>query len=208
MSASSEPSFTRPFGLTAHPRIARTSASRDGAAAGRLFCYTSQLGAALTWTHKRHRLTNGLSMGTLTETPSRPVGLLDQGNGEVYALYHSRDSHPYGWIGYKKATLAALLAAASDSAVFDVSAPRNTTVLINDESLDAAWNAKTPAHPVTGSMGGYAPVTSAVAASNAAGDAIWWARIAIASTMPTLSAATYVPGSITSSGFRPRITAS
>lgn len=157
----------------------------DGAALGRLYCFTSQLGSSMTWTHKRHRVANGPGeAGALAETPSRPVGILDQINGDVYVVYHAKDSHPYGWVGYKKASLAALLAASSDTAVFDISVPRNSTVLINDESLDAAWNAKTPSHPITSGMG-YAPITAAVAANSSTGDSIWWASI-------DLGAATFV----------------
>jgi hypothetical protein len=113
-------------------------------------------------------------------------------------VYHSADSHPYGWVGYKKATLSALLAAGSDTAVFDISAARNATVLINDESLNGAWNAKTPAHPITAGMT-YAPVTCAIAATNAAGASIWWNRVTIAGAAVTsLSGAAY--GSAEASG--------
>jgi hypothetical protein len=153
----------------------------DTTPAGRLYCITSKLGASMSWTHKVHQVTNGpTDAGALEESPSRPEGILDQINGDVYVVYHKQDSHPYGWIGYKKAALADLLAASSETAVFDVSVARNAHVLINDESLNAAWNAKTPSHPITSGMG-YAPVTSAVAASSSAGDAIWWARVALAS---------------------------
>lgn len=151
----------------------------DGAKAGRIYLMTSQLGAALTWTHKLHRVTNGPSdTPPLDEAPSRPCGVLDQSNGEVWVFFHSSDSHPYGWIGYKKATLAALLAAGSETAVFDTATARNATPVINDESLDAAWNVKTSAHPVTAAMRRF-PITAAVAASNAAGDSIWWRNLVI-----------------------------
>ena len=161
----------------------------DTTPAGRLYCITSKLGASMSWTHKVHQVTNGpTDAGALEESPSRPEGILDQINGDVYVVYHKQDSHPYGWIGYKKAALADLLAASSETAVFDVSVARNAHVLINDESLNAAWNAKTPSHPITSGMG-YAPVTSAIAATNAAGDSIWWARITLASSGITGSGA-------------------
>jgi hypothetical protein len=148
----------------------------DGAAPGRLSLFTSLLGSSMSWTHKRHRVTNGPGeAGALAETPSRPVGILDQINGEVYVVYHTKDSHPYGFVGYKKAALSALLAAANDTAVFDISVARNCIPLINDESLDATWNAKTPAHPIEQGMR-YAPVTAQVAANSTTGDSIWWAR--------------------------------
>lgn len=166
-----------------------------GTPTGRLYCLTSQLGAGLTWTHKRHRVTNGpAEAGALQEGPSRPVGILDQINGDVYVVYHTSDSHPYGWVGYKKATLAALLAAANDTAVFDISVARNATPLINDESLNAAWNAKTPAHPISAGMS-YAPITAAIAASNSAGDSIWWARISLAAGVAGLAGAAAGAGS-------------
>lgn len=151
----------------------------DGAGAGQLQLITSQLGAGMTWTHKRHRITNGIADAVpVQESPSRPTCVLDSTNGEVWVFYHSRDSHPYGWIGYKKATIASLLAASSTTAVFDTTAPRNSIVAIYDASLNAAWNAKTPAHPVTSAMG-YFPVTSAIAASNSAGDSAWWTSFTI-----------------------------
>ena len=159
--------------------IVTAAKAGDGALAGRIHVFTSQLGASLTWTHKRHRVTNGPGdAGALAESPSRPQCVLDSANGRVYVLYHSRDSHPYGWIGYKVADLSELLAASTDTSVFDTNVARNSTVLINDESLDAAWNVKAPAHHVTPAML-YAPVTAAVAASSSAGDSIWWASFEV-----------------------------
>lgn len=152
----------------------------DGAGAGQLQLITSQLGPGMTWTHKRHRITNGIADAVpVQESPSRPSCVLDSTNGEVWVFYHSKDSHPYGWIGYKRALLADLLAASSTTAVFDTTAPRNSVVAIYDASLDATWNAKTPAHPVTSAMG-YFPVTAAVAASSAAGDSVWWSAYDVA----------------------------
>lgn len=145
----------------------------DGAGAGQLQLITSQLGPGMTWTHKRHRVTNGIAdPAPVQESPSRPCAVLDQTNGEVWVFYHARDSHPYGWVGYKRAALADLLAAAGPTDVFDVATPRNTVVAIYDASLPAAWNVKTPAHPVAASMG-YFPITAHVAASSTTGDAIW-----------------------------------
>lgn len=162
----------------------------DGAGAGQLQLITSQLGAGMTWTHKRHRITNGIADATpIQESPSRPVCVLDSTNGEVWVFYHSKDSHPYGWVGYKKAALADLLVAGSTTAVFDTTAPRNSVVAIYDASLNAAWNVKTPAHPVTSAMG-YFPVTSAVAASNSAGDSAWWTAYEV------LSSGTMAEGSL------------
>jgi hypothetical protein len=152
----------------------------DGAKAGRIYVMTSELGASLTWTHKIHRATNGPGeAGDLAEGPSRPVGVLDETNGDVWVFFQSADGHPYGWVGYKKATLGDLLAAAGEASVFDFAVAENATPAINDESLDAAWNVKTPAHPVVSAMG-YFPITAAVAANSTTGDSVWWQRYAIA----------------------------
>ena len=153
----------------------------DGAGAGRLYAYTAQLGTSLSWTVKRHRVTNGTGeAGLLAESPSRPSGVLDQINGDVYVLYHAVDSYAYGWVGYKKASLSALLAAANDTAVFDIAVGRNTTPIINDESYDSASDVKTPAHPITAGMG-YAPVTALITSASTTGDSIWWNRLVLAS---------------------------
>lgn len=152
----------------------------DGAGAGQIHLFTSLLGPGMTWTHKRHQVTNGVAeLGALQETPSRPSCVLDNSNGEVWVFFHARDSHPYKWVGYKKASLSALLAAAGPNDVFDISLSRNSEVAIYDASLNAAWNAKTPAHPVTSAMS-YFPVTAAVAASGAAGDSVWHTTFDIA----------------------------
>lgn len=149
----------------------------DGTGQGRIMLITSQLGAGLTWTHKRHRVANGPGeAGALQETPSRPTCVMDQVNGLVWVFYHSTDSHPYGFVGYKTASLSALLAASGEQDVFDTNVARNATPIINDESFDAAWNVKTPAHSVTTAMG-YIPITCEVAASASAADSIWYARI-------------------------------
>lgn len=177
----------------------------DGTGFGRLYAFTSQLGSGLTWTHKRHRITNGQGeAGALQETPSRPVGVLDQINGEVYAFFHVHDSYPYEWIGYKKATLAALLAAANDTAVFDISVGENSTPAINDESLDSVSDVKTPAHPITTGMGRF-PITALVTSASTTGDSIWWNSYTVEAATFTLSS---TPGSYTLTGFDASLNAS
>jgi hypothetical protein len=152
----------------------------DGAKAGRIYVMTSELGASLTWTHKIHRVTGGTGeAGDLEEFPSRASGVLDETNGEVWAFFHSADSHPYGWIGYKKALLADLLAASSEGDVFDFSVAENAIPAINDETYNAAWNVKTPAHPITSAMG-YFPITGTVLSNSTTGDSVWWQKYAIA----------------------------
>lgn len=146
----------------------------DGAGAGQLQLITSQLGSAMTWTHKRHQITNGIADPVpVQESPSRPSCVLDNTTGDVWVFYHSRDSHPYGWVGYKKANISDLLAASTVNSVFDISAPRNSVVGLYDASLNATWNAKTPAHPVTSSMQ-YFPVTAASALNSTTGDSVVW----------------------------------
>jgi hypothetical protein len=152
----------------------------DGAKAGRIYVLTSKLEAALTWTHKIHRVTGGAGEpGALEEAPSRPCGVLDETNGEVWVFYHTADSHPYEWIGYKKALLADLLAASAEGDVFDFAVAENGIPAINDETYNAAWNVKTPAHPIDSSMG-YFPITGTVLSNSTTGDSVWWQKYAIA----------------------------
>lgn len=179
----------------------------DGSGAGQLQLITSQLGTGMTWTHKRHRVTNGIGDPVpVQESPSRPCAVLDQTNGEVWVFYHARDSHPYGWVGYKRAALADLLAATGPTDVFDIATPRNTVVAIYDASLPAAWNVKTPAHPVAASMG-YFPITAHVAASAAAGDAIWHNMFEIAGGDVISVSADITGDAATSAALATRITA-
>jgi hypothetical protein len=152
----------------------------DGAKAGRIYVMTSELGASLTWTHKIHRVTGGPGeAGALEEAPSRPCGVLDETNGEVWVFYHTADSHPYEWIGYKKALLSDLLAASAEGDVFDFAVAENGIPAINDETYNAAWNVKTPAHPIDSSMG-YFPITGTVLSNSTTGDSVWWQKYAIA----------------------------
>lgn len=145
----------------------------DGAGHGRIYCDTSLLGASLTWTHKRHRVTNGTTDAPpLEELCSRPIGVLDQTNGDVYAFFHERDSYPYGIGGYKKVRLLDLLNASTETEVFDTSIGGNLTPWVWDMSRDSTSDLKGPAHAVTYDMGSF-PITGLVTASSVTADGSW-----------------------------------
>lgn len=144
---------------------------------GTLFVFTSQLGPSLSWTHKKHQATR--SIATI-DASSRPVLLLDETNGDVYFVHQQYENIDHGFVGYRKVSLANLLAAASSTSVFDISAPFLAVPIINDESNNSAYNAKTPAHPVTHAMGGYAPVLCNILATGTiTGESIWYNQIEI-----------------------------
>lgn len=144
---------------------------------GTLFVFTSQLGPSLSWTHKKHQATR--SIATI-DASSRPVLLLDETNGDVYFVHQQYENIDHGFVGYRKVSLANLLAAASSTSVFDISAPFLAVPIINDESNNSAFNAKTPAHPVTHAMGGYAPVLCNILATGTiTGESVWYNQIVI-----------------------------
>jgi len=144
---------------------------------GVLYVFTSLLGAGLTWTHKKHQATRSVAT---TDASSRPVLLLDETNGDVYFVHQQFENIDHGFVGYRKVALADLLAATSSTSVFDTSAPFLAVPLINDDSENSAFNAKTPAHPVTFAMNGYAPILASILPTGTInGLSVWWNKIDI-----------------------------
>lgn len=144
--------------------------------AGTLFVFTSLLGAGLTWTHKTHQATRSAAV---IDASSRPVLLLDETNGAVYFVHQQFETIDHGFVGYRRVLLSDLLAAATSTSVFDISAPFLAVPIINDESENSAFNAKTPAHNVTSDMG-YAPVLASILPTGTTnGLSVWWNKIDI-----------------------------